>query len=107
MGSNGDDVVSVGRVVVVEGASHFSPIRVGEPSAVGAGDDLFQLGEDLVGVSPLTVQAVIGAELIHFLETLSAESSAPNIDSRHLSNQEVRWHRLNRSLSTELVDRHQ
>ena len=95
------------RVVVVEGASHFSPIRVGEPSAVGAGDDLFQLGEDLVGVNPFTVQAVIGAELIHFLETLSAESSAPEIDSRHLSNQEVRWHRLNRSLSTELVDRHQ
>ena len=95
------------RVVVVEGASHFSPIRVGDPSAVGAGDDLFQLGEDLVGVNPFTVQAVIGAELIHFLETLSAESSAPEIDSRHLSNQEVRWHRLNRSLSTELVDRHQ
>ena len=95
------------RVVVVEGASHFSPIRVGEPSAVGAGDDLFQLGEDLVGVNPLTVQAVIGAELIHFLETLSAESSVANVDSRHLSNQEVRWHRLNRSLSTQLVDRHQ
>ena len=95
------------RVVVVEGASHFSPIRVGEPSAAGAGDDLFQLGEDLVGVNPLTVQAVIGAELITFLEILSSENSGLEIDSRHLSNQEVRWHRLNRSLSTELVDRHQ
>jgi predicted dienelactone hydrolase len=95
------------RVVVVEGASHFSPIRVGSPSAAGAGDDLFQLGEDLVGVNPFTVQAIIGAELIDFLETLSVMGSGPDMDSKHLSHQDVRWHRLNRSLSTELVDRHQ
>ena len=44
------------RVVVVEGASHFSPIRVDGQGSASEGDDLFRLGEELVGVNPLSVQ---------------------------------------------------
>ena len=71
--------------VLVQGASHFSPIRVeskpkdskptvaadgqrqpGQPG--GKNNDLFQLGEELVGVQPLQVQALLGQEIVQFLE---------------------------------------
>ena len=82
------------RVVVVEGASHFSPIRVGEPMAAERNDDLFQLGEELVGMDPISVQAVIGFEAINFLESVSSGASAT--ESQHFRHGELRWHRLNR-----------
>ena len=71
--------------VLVQGASHFSPIRVeskpkdSKPTVVvdgrsqqvqpgGKNNDLFQLGEELVGVQPLQVQALLGQEIVQFLE---------------------------------------
>ena len=44
------------RTVVIEGASHFSPIRVAALPRSQRNDDLFQLGEELVGVNPRHVQ---------------------------------------------------
>ena len=80
------------RVVVIEGASHFSPIRVGEFQVGTRDDDLFQLGEDLVGVNPLSVQRVIAHEIVVFLSSLSA-TSVVSVDE-HWSDGDVRWHRL-------------
>ena len=71
--------------VLVQGASHFSPIRVeskpkgSKPTVVvdgrsqqvqpsGKNNDLFQLGEELVGVQPLQVQGLLGDEIVQFLE---------------------------------------
>ena len=93
------------RVVVVEGASHFSPIRVGEPMAAKRNDDLFQLGEELVGMDPISVQAVIGFEVINFLESVASGASAT--DSQHFRRGDVRWHRLNRQAAADLSARHQ
>ena len=70
------------RVVVVEGASHFSPIRVDGQESASQGDDLFRLGEELVGVNPLSVQRVIAFEVIGFLNSLSAGLSRQ--DAVHL-----------------------
>ena len=42
------------RLVLVEGASHFSPVRIDN-----RGEALFRLGEELVGMEPLKVQALL------------------------------------------------
>ena len=92
------------RVVVVEGASHFSPIRVDGQGSASEGDDLFQLGEELVGVNPLSVQRVIAHEVIHFLESLNTEP--PRQDAVHLmeASSKTRWHRLPRRRALQLLD---
>ena len=90
------------RVVVVEGASHFSPIRVDGQAVAAEGDDLFRLGEELVGVNPLKVQQVISLELVRFLQQLpSSESDA---GSAHFidASASTRWHRLNRRSARDL-----
>ena len=82
------------RAVIVEGGSHFSAIRVEGQSSSGEGDDLFRLGEELVGVNPLAVQELLRRELIAFLEQL--EGAPQPIASSHYQQGFVRWHRLNR-----------
>ncbi|QNJ00919.1 alpha/beta hydrolase [Synechococcus sp. A15-62] len=92
------------RVVVVEGASHFSPIRVDGQGKASEGDDLFRLGEELVGVNPLSVQRVIAHEVIRFLDSLS--SGSPRNDAVHLmeASSKTRWHRLGRPSALQLLD---
>ena len=89
------------QVVVVEGASHFSPIRVGSQGGSLQGDDLFQLGEELVGVNPLTVQRLIAREMIHFLEQL--ESNPAKATVGHFDVGTTRWHRLDRDEAKRLT----
>ena len=90
-------------MVVVEGASHFSPIRVDGLGSATQGDDLFRLGEELVGVNPLSVQRVIVFEVIRFLNALSTEPSLQ--DSVHLTDSKstTRWHRLELHRAQELM----
>ena len=64
------------------------------------GDDLFQLGEELVGVNPLMVQTLIAQEIIRFLEQLEAKS--PTAAVGHFDAGTTRWHRLNRSAANQL-----
>ena len=92
------------RVVVVEGASHFSPIRVDGQGMASEGDDLFRLGEELVGVNPLSVQRVIAHEVIRFLDSLN--SMSPRNDAVHLmdASSKTRWHRLGRRRAQQLLD---
>ena len=92
------------RLVVVEGASHFSPIRVDGQGKASEGDDLFRLGEELVGVNPLSVQRVIAHEVIRFLDCLS--SGSPRNDAVHLmeASSKTRWHRLGRPSALQLLD---
>ncbi|MEB3322158.1 MAG: alpha/beta hydrolase [Synechococcaceae cyanobacterium] len=53
------------RLVLVEGGSHFSPVRMDDP-----GEAVLRLGEELVGVNPETVQALLLTLTTDFLETL-------------------------------------
>ena len=93
------------RAVIVEGASHFSPIRVeGQPGAADA-NDLFRLSEELVGVQPLMVQQLMMGELLTFLRQV--EMSEPMGESEHLQAGSIRWHRLNRRDARGLVERSQ
>ena len=93
------------RAVIVEGASHFSPIRVEGQLGGGTGEDLFRLGEEFVGVQPLEVQRLLSEELILFLQQV--ESDEPMGVSRHLRSGSIRWHRLNRQDADRLVRENQ
>lgn len=53
------------RLVLVEGASHFSPVRI-----ENRGEVLFRLGDDLVGIQPLKVQALLLNLTTEFLQGL-------------------------------------
>jgi hypothetical protein len=51
--------------VLVEGASHFSPVRI-----ENRGEALFRLGQDLVGIDPIKVQALLLSLTSEFLQGL-------------------------------------
>jgi predicted dienelactone hydrolase len=53
------------RLVLVEGGSHFSPVRVGATE-----EALFRLGDQLVGQDPHTVQRLLLRLTSEFLQTL-------------------------------------
>ena len=89
------------RAVVIEGASHFSPIRVDPSRLRRREDDLFQLGEELVGVNPRRVQRVIANEIVVFLARLSDQP--PASVAEHWSDGGVRWHRFPRASAQNLV----
>ena len=62
-------------MVLIEGASHFSPIRVEDAIVSGRDNDLFNLGEEFVGVQPREVQALLGDEILAFLKQLQPEDA--------------------------------
>lgn len=60
------------RLVLLEGGSHFSPVRI------ASGDRaLFQLGQELVGVEPARIQALILSLTSEFLERELRTRSGP------------------------------
>ena len=96
------------RAVLVEGASHFSPIRVEAQLTESKDNDLFQLGEELVGVQPLQVQALLGEEIITFLEQLkpgrrgSASQGGPALIHRQAGS--LHLHRINAEGAIQLLN---
>ena len=89
------------RALIVEGASHFSAIRIASPSDAEGAEDLFQLGEELVGVQPEKVQRVVLTEVVRFLDQVETHQAAG--ESLHGRSDRIRWHRLNRPDSLELL----
>jgi len=59
------------RLVVVDGGSHFSPVRMAERD-----DVLLRLGRELVGVDPLRVQGVLLSLTSAFLDSLEPAGAA-------------------------------
>ncbi len=85
------------RLVLVDGGSHFSPVRVAEEE-----EALFRLGSELVGVDPESVQGLLLRLTSEFLQTLEQPLLLP---SQRLSQEGVtayvldaeaarRWRRL-------------
>lgn len=93
------------RAVLVEGASHFSPVRV-EGQSGGQGDDLFQLGEEFVGVQPLQVQALLEQEILRFLEILESgrRGETAGGDAEHVQVGSLHLYRLNQAGAARLLD---
>ncbi|QNI85617.1 alpha/beta hydrolase [Synechococcus sp. PROS-7-1] len=93
------------RAVLVEGASHFSPVRV-EGQRGGEGEDLFQLGEEFVGVQPLQVQALLEQEILRFLEALETgrRVTTADADAEHVQVGALHLYRLNQAGAARLLD---
>ncbi len=89
------------RVLLIEGASHFSPIRVEGQMSQSEGKDLFNLGESIVGYHPLSVQSLLASEIITFLEKLEEKKSIPS--QTNLTKGELKFHILDRTIIEKLV----
>jgi len=83
------------RALLFEGGSHFSPIQVPSDPAPGAGQDLFRLGDELVGIKPQAVQRQLLVEITSFLEQVEKRERLEI--SAHLEIDGLRLHRLNRA----------
>jgi len=72
----------------------------------GRGEDLFQLGEELVGVQPLQVQTLLEQEISRFLVQLEQGSDVglPSNGSEHLRVGNLHMHRLDQSGAARLLD---
>ena len=89
------------RVLLIEGASHFSPIRVEGQMYESEGKDLFNLGESIVGYHPLSVQSLLAFEIISFLEKLEEKKSIPS--KTNLTKGQLKYHILDRAIIEKLV----
>ena len=92
---------ALSRVLVVEGASHFSPVRVEGQAQEDNGDDVFQLDAAIVGVKPLVVQKIYAREIIRFLEGLEASEQLGS--SEHTNYGDIRSHLLDRKAINNLL----
>ena len=89
------------RVLLIEGASHFSPIRVEGQMDQSKGEDLFNLGESIVGYHPLSVQSLLAFEIINFLEKLEEKKSI--LSETNLEKGDLKFHILDRSTIEKLT----
>ena len=94
------------RAVLVEGASHFSPVRVEGQSGGGQGDDVFQFGEELVGIQPLRVQAQLEREIVRFLLDLERGRVSGSVQGgiEHMQVGDLHLHRLDQTGASRLLD---
>ncbi len=92
---------SLSRVLLIEGASHFSPIRVEGQMSESKGKDIFNLGESIVGYHPLSVQSLLAYEIISFLKKLEDNNSIPSNTNR--TKGELKFHVLDRNIIEKLV----
>ncbi len=90
------------RVLLIEGASHFSPIRVEGQMNQSEGKDLFNLGKSIVGYHPLSVQSLLAFEIIGFLEKLEEGQSVSS--KTNLTKGELKFHILDRAIIKRLVE---
>ncbi len=89
------------RVLLIEGASHFSPIRVDGRMHQSEGKDLFNLGESIVGYHPLSVQSLLAFEIINFLEKLEEKKALSA--KTNMNKGELKFHILDRNRIEKLV----
>jgi hypothetical protein len=64
------------RFLIVEGASHFSPIRINNKEI----NDIFKIGEPFIGSDPLSVQELSLRILVEFINKMK-EKEGLNITS--------------------------
>ena len=89
------------RILLIEGASHFSPIRVRGQLNQSIGKDVFQIGDSLVGFHPLSVQSLLAKEIINFLDNFEDNKSLPV--SLNKSQDDLKFHILDSSSVKKLI----
>tara|TARA_Y100001968_G_scaffold218310_1_gene200984 strand:+ start:7522 stop:8991 length:1470 start_codon:yes stop_codon:yes gene_type:complete len=89
------------RVLLIEGASHFSPIRVKKKINKSIDNDVFKLSKSLVGYDPQKIQKLLAQQIINFLDNLEAKKIVP-VNTNVIKNQ-LRFHILDRLTIKKLV----
>lgn len=89
------------RVLVIEGASHFSPIRIKDQKDNSKNEDFLQLDEALVGSYPLSVQGLLSSQIINFLSKLEEGKQLPVSSNNNKIN--LNFHILDHSKVKEIV----
>ena len=75
------------RFLVIEGASHFSPIRIKkEISNISSSDDVFQIKENFIGQSPNDVQNLALEIIIQFLSDLDNNKGLEIVKNQNAHN---------------------
>ncbi len=90
--------------IVIEGASHFSPIGLDQNDQNSSTEDLFKLSEDLVGIKPLEVQRLLAREITIFLKNVESKNSENTNFSAHKQINNIRIHRLYRPTVIKLLN---
>ncbi len=88
------------RVLIIEGASHFSPIRVDDQNKQLKETDIYQISDILVGSHPFSVQSLLAKEIINFLDNLEQNKSVPVLMNNVTT--DLRFHLLDRNIVTKV-----
>ena len=89
------------RALLIEGASHFSPIRVKGQTDQSKRKDLFQLSDALVGSHPLSVQSLLANKIIKFLDYIESGKEV-NVVTNQIGSG-LRFHILDKEISRDLI----
>ncbi len=89
------------RVLLIEGASHFSPIRVTDKMDKVIADDVFKVSDSLVGLHPISIQNLLTDEIIRFLNNL--ENSKVVASNANVIKNDLRFHILDRIMIKRLL----
>merc|ERR1711991_8214 len=64
------------RFLIIEGASHFSPIRIN--NSYEENNDVFKISESFIGSNPILVQDLSAKFIVKFLENIK-EPEVPTV----------------------------
>ena len=64
------------RFLIIEGASHFSPIRINDSSKEN--NDIFKISESFIGSDPILVQDLSAKFIVEFLKNIK-EKKIPKV----------------------------
>ena len=80
--SNSNNLLN--RFLIVEGASHFSPIRIEDPSSIYENEnDVFRINEAFIGADPYSVQNLSIEVIIKFLNGLEKNQGLSTITNQN------------------------
>ena len=68
------------RFLIIEGASHFSPIRINKSNKEN--NDVFKISESFIGSDPIRVQDLSVKYIIKFLENIKEQQIPPVIKNQ-------------------------
>ena len=89
--------------MIIEGASHFSPIRVDDQQDQLKESDIYQLDDALVGSHPSSVQSLLAKEIIRFLENLEEGKTLPVGTNKEKVN--LKYHILDRRTISNIINK--
>ena len=91
------------RFLIIEGASHFSPIRMYKDHSEDVEtNDLFKIREPFIGSNPLSVQDLSLKVIVEFLNNVKKEEGINII--RNQTENNLNFHILDRKTLKEIVN---